>query len=113
MDRSPLTVAELLHHCIYFLRSSPPDLLSCALVARSWLFPAQSHLFHKISITHQNYNLLPESEILLARLEVFPHLVRHIRRLHMDLTMGRDSSAVLSRICDISFTRVGVLYRFV
>ncbi|KAK7012774.1 hypothetical protein R3P38DRAFT_3014053 [Favolaschia claudopus] len=43
--RSPLDVPELLQSTISFLTGSTPDLLACALVARRWVYAAQSILF--------------------------------------------------------------------
>ncbi|KAJ7864127.1 hypothetical protein B0H14DRAFT_2574566 [Mycena olivaceomarginata] len=40
----PLDIQELVDHCISFLWESKPDLIVCALVARSWVNPAQCHL---------------------------------------------------------------------
>ncbi|KAK7017213.1 hypothetical protein R3P38DRAFT_2986016 [Favolaschia claudopus] len=44
LPQNPFNVPELLDLCISCLES-PSDLISCALVARSWVHPAQSSLF--------------------------------------------------------------------
>ncbi|KAK6996399.1 hypothetical protein R3P38DRAFT_2655018 [Favolaschia claudopus] len=45
MSSNPLRIQELLDLCITHLSESPADLLSCSLVARSWVSAAQSELF--------------------------------------------------------------------
>ncbi|KAF7354316.1 hypothetical protein MVEN_01120000 [Mycena venus] len=81
-----------------------PDLRACALVSRSWVDRAQSHIFWKIDIGHLNC-----LEILWERLqrtlETSPHLIRYIRRLRIGLDEQTPLS-VLSRICNFAFTHL-------
>ncbi|KAJ7251738.1 hypothetical protein C8J57DRAFT_1352336 [Mycena rebaudengoi] len=80
---SPLHLQELLDHCIGFLHNSTADLTAAALVARTWVSPAQSHLYYEVvryrrEIRYKHENTWSQ---LLRTLHTSPHLIRHIRRL--------------------------------
>ncbi|KAF8206175.1 hypothetical protein K438DRAFT_463134 [Mycena galopus ATCC 62051] len=76
---SVLNIPELLDHTIDFLSESRADLLSSALVSKSWVPSAQSHLFAKIT--------LPEDTKLMKMLEASPHLGHFIRCLSVSLNI--------------------------
>ncbi|KAF7346984.1 hypothetical protein MVEN_01451200 [Mycena venus] len=82
---NPLHVPELLHNCIHPLRDSPSDLAACALVARSWVYPAQSHLFREV-------------------LRLTPHLIPYVRRLGIDILIHPDD--VFSDVISLPFTHL-------
>ncbi|KAJ7852124.1 hypothetical protein B0H13DRAFT_1904772 [Mycena leptocephala] len=94
---------ELVNHCIYFLRGSMRDLKACALVSPSWVYAAQSFLFREVSVA--DYYNQSSREISWPRfrviLEESSHLIRHIRRLNMEVT-----ATVLLDICDFPFTHL-------
>ncbi|KAJ7114065.1 hypothetical protein C8R44DRAFT_881614 [Mycena epipterygia] len=104
---------ELVDHIIGFLRDSPRDLSTCALVARSWVFVAQSHVFRNASFKSESTPL--ENEYRLARfqetLSTSPHLIRLVRQLHIDLY--EVSTELFVTICNLPFTHleeIRVLY---
>jgi hypothetical protein len=96
-------VQELVNHCIHFLRGSMRDLKACALVSPSWVYAAQSFLFREVSVA--DYYNQSSREISWPRfrviLEESSHLIRHIRRLNMEVT-----ATVLLDICDFPFTHL-------
>ncbi|KAJ6534195.1 hypothetical protein B0H19DRAFT_1185498 [Mycena capillaripes] len=112
MNPNPLTVQELVDHCVDFLRDSNSDLKACALVSRSWVHPAQSHLFRKSSrsMTQTSWARFLET------LEASTHLIPHVRHLHINLHRNRVSIPALSQICSFPFTHIDsvdiVVYRF-
>ncbi|KAJ7107419.1 hypothetical protein C8R44DRAFT_857986 [Mycena epipterygia] len=68
---------ELVEYIIDFLHDSPRDWPACALVARSWIYPTQSHIFQSVRLIWP----LLRNERLWARFEALtnesPHLIRH------------------------------------
>ncbi|KAJ7463038.1 hypothetical protein FB451DRAFT_1562430 [Mycena latifolia] len=97
-----LDVQELVDQCIEFLNDSVPDLKACALVSRSWTSAAQNYIFREVSIKSRS------SEGLWARLQqtllIFPHLIRHIHRLHLH-SHGLSPGAFVA-ICKLRFTHL-------
>ncbi|KAJ7615893.1 hypothetical protein FB45DRAFT_934864 [Roridomyces roridus] len=82
---SPLDVPELLYHCLHPLQHSGADIAACALVSRSWAYPAQALLFADV-IRDENRGFrryIDQWERLIEVLESAPHLVHHIRRLRV------------------------------
>ncbi|KAK7007590.1 hypothetical protein R3P38DRAFT_3211967 [Favolaschia claudopus] len=58
MERhSPLDIPELLDYTMGFLEGSTSALLQCALVARSWVNPAQSRLFRVPHLTNERMSI--------------------------------------------------------
>ncbi|KAK7024690.1 hypothetical protein R3P38DRAFT_3269481 [Favolaschia claudopus] len=89
---SPLDVHELLDHTISFLTPSASDLISCALVARSWLDPAQSHLFRVPHDRTPRYNISHSVATSLCRtLSENPPLARHVREFRLCLPAHVDT----------------------
>ncbi|KAF8169447.1 hypothetical protein K438DRAFT_1855409 [Mycena galopus ATCC 62051] len=86
--------------------------MACALVARSWVDPAQSHLFRAPHNT--NYHISNSLDGLdrpllqfCNTLETSPHLIRHVRDL--SLTHSADCPldyTNLMKICAIPFTHL-------
>ncbi|KAJ7721824.1 hypothetical protein DFH07DRAFT_857408 [Mycena maculata] len=104
---NPLQVQELLDQCIYLMRGSKSDLTACALVARSWVYPAQSLLFQEIDPWHLKRGLGDHRRLWLHILEILrtsPHLIRHIRRLHV-YAHGL-ANETFSEICLFPFTHL-------
>ncbi|KAJ7654044.1 hypothetical protein DFH06DRAFT_1474666 [Mycena polygramma] len=83
-------VQELVDYIIHFLRDSRLDLKTCALVYRTWLYPAQSHLFRKIGVSINRERVLAPENLWPRLLNLSPHLNRHIRQL--DLVIASDGS---------------------
>ncbi|KAJ7662560.1 hypothetical protein DFH06DRAFT_355356 [Mycena polygramma] len=100
---NPLSVQELLDHCICFLRDSPSDLKMCALVSRRWVNGAQSLLFQKILIDTSDRWLK-----LQSTLQSSPHLIRHIQSLIVrPISLSDDA---FSAVCNFAFTDLRHLY---
>ncbi|KAJ7342379.1 hypothetical protein DFH08DRAFT_811471 [Mycena albidolilacea] len=111
MAHDLFTVQELVDAIVYSISDSyavrrQRILSACALVSRSWVYPTQSLLFHEIHF-HQNTPVAkPARWIGLKRtLEISPHLVHHIRRLHLYMGLLEDES-ILSSICNFPFTHL-------
>ncbi|KAJ7141661.1 hypothetical protein C8R43DRAFT_1016960 [Mycena crocata] len=100
---NPLLIPDLLNHCIDYLRDSPPDLAACALVSRSWVFEAQSHLLREVRFIggSQNQNRWARLHDVL---QTSPHLVRHIQRLEFSVHSLLPETCVA--ICNLPFTRL-------
>ncbi|KAJ6453838.1 hypothetical protein C8R47DRAFT_1329245 [Mycena vitilis] len=111
MEPSPLSIEELLEHCISYLRDSPRDLMAC-LWPVLW-FPvfgcSQPSLFSFRSFqappifNNRSTGINGLWTRLLETLDTFPHLVRHVRHLDIRTDTG---SATLSLICGFPFTHV-------
>ncbi|KAJ7912733.1 hypothetical protein B0H13DRAFT_2006338 [Mycena leptocephala] len=101
---TPFTVQELVNRCVDFLGDSTPDLKACALVSRSWVYPAQAHVFREIWIAERDPSESTH-EVLWDRLqetlETSPHLIRHIRRLEIVV-----NGQWLSKLCNFPFTHL-------
>ncbi|KAJ6535888.1 hypothetical protein B0H10DRAFT_2246481 [Mycena sp. CBHHK59/15] len=114
---NPLHIPELVEHCIGLLAENLYGwprrlaLMSCALVARSWVNAAQSALLRAPHIT--NHLLLDEdrSERLLVlfheTLHNFPHLTHHIRDLSLDVIVDcLITQTTLDNVCALPFTHL-------
>ncbi|KAK7028728.1 hypothetical protein R3P38DRAFT_2937941 [Favolaschia claudopus] len=109
MDRqTPLNVPEVLDHCISFVPIPSPDLLACSLVARSWVYAAQSRLFRAPHITKIRF---PYNQDIIWRfhssLVSSPHLVGFVREL--DLGSSFMIPATIKTFCELSFTQLECL----
>ncbi|KAJ7697229.1 hypothetical protein B0H17DRAFT_1130538 [Mycena rosella] len=99
-----LEIQELIDHSIGFLRHSPSDLRICALVSRSWVDIAQSHLFRAVSIKARGTKTDGLWSRLQDTLRASPHLTRHIRQLDVD--GSRLSIEKFSELCNFPFTHL-------
>ncbi|KAK7006334.1 hypothetical protein R3P38DRAFT_3214379 [Favolaschia claudopus] len=102
MSSNPLRIQELLDLCITFLSESPADLLSCSLVARSWVNAAQSELFrtpHLISVRSDR-----AARKFCNALSKSPHLGHHVR----ELSMG-NWPALIQNLDPVTFTHLHTL----
>ncbi|KAK7000527.1 hypothetical protein R3P38DRAFT_3056041, partial [Favolaschia claudopus] len=109
-SKNPLHVQELLDNTINFLSDSPATLLSCSLVARSWVYAAQSNLFRAPHVTTEaffNHRNGVEREFC-AVLTESPHLLRHVRELFIEEDEG-DPDGVIARLCLLPFPRLETL----
>ncbi|KAF7314913.1 NmrA domain-containing protein [Mycena indigotica] len=75
----PLLIPELIDLFFWHIHTSKQDLAHCALVTRAWTYPAQTHLFRLIRFHDAPDAWTP----LLLALADSPHLVQHVRRLHI------------------------------
>ncbi|KAF8209755.1 hypothetical protein K438DRAFT_1959985 [Mycena galopus ATCC 62051] len=102
---NPLNVPELLHRCIHPLRDSTSDLTACALVARAWVYPTQSHLFREV-LRYDPGKGEPHSswKKLVAILQTCPHLIPHVRRLWIDILIHPDD--IFFDIISLPFTHL-------
>ncbi|KAK7014018.1 hypothetical protein R3P38DRAFT_3004481 [Favolaschia claudopus] len=106
---SPLDVHELLDHTIGFLTPSAADLISCALVARSWVDPAQSHLFRVPHDRNFGYNIARSIAVSLCQtLSEQPPLARHVREFRLCLPLHVDT-ALPELLQGIQFTNLRTL----
>ncbi|KAK6981131.1 hypothetical protein R3P38DRAFT_3376316 [Favolaschia claudopus] len=96
MSPTPFDTQELVDQILEFLAHSPPDLVSCALVARSWVYASQCRLFRHIAIHEYGSHLMhsfgdqgldPVYQPPLFEVghhlvfHDFPHLLNHVRAL--------------------------------
>ncbi|KAJ7662557.1 hypothetical protein DFH06DRAFT_1396626 [Mycena polygramma] len=102
--QSPFAVQDLVDYLMDFLCHSKADLKTCALVCRSWLYPAQSHLFRRISIIL--HSELGDMDVWPRLLYASPHLHRHIRQLELCFRTAQGSAARVSEVCDFPFTHL-------
>ncbi|KAK6966517.1 hypothetical protein R3P38DRAFT_2672861 [Favolaschia claudopus] len=110
MERNPLYIQELLDRCIDFLAESTPSLLACALVARSWVYTAQSRIFRAPHVTlledhpsrEEDARLLDFQNTLIA----FPHLVRHVHELCLSHSLHNTT---VEKLCNIPFSHLETL----
>ncbi|KAK7014356.1 hypothetical protein R3P38DRAFT_2638705 [Favolaschia claudopus] len=109
MKQNPLNVPELLDHAIGFLGGSAPDLAACALVARPWVDAAQRTLLRTPHVTNHGVNLHDAVALRFHNtLTSYPHLVRHIRELCLQLLDERPllTSTTLELLCHHSYTHL-------
>ncbi|KAK7018219.1 hypothetical protein R3P38DRAFT_3558236 [Favolaschia claudopus] len=106
--RNPLDVEKLLHLSLDFLELSPSDLCSCALVAHSWVQPAQSRLFRSPRTTNP-YFLLASSNVISLHETLLcePRLIPLVREL--DIRYPYIAQHALDSICRLGFTHVTTL----
>lgn len=102
MSELPSQLAqELLHSIISFLSDSPADWPACALVSRSWVYPAQSHIFRRLSLKSvEDKHRLAQ---FLVTMEISPHLLRHVHQLHLGYHVSTET---FLRVCNFSFTHL-------
>ncbi|KAJ6449402.1 hypothetical protein C8R47DRAFT_1330026 [Mycena vitilis] len=103
--RSVFEVQELVDYILFFLRDSRSNMKTCALVCRSWVYPARSHLFREITVfvVSNLEDLLTQWPRVLAE---SPHLTCHIRGLHVVLSMDQSNAPGVSGICNFPFTHL-------
>ncbi|KAK7046369.1 hypothetical protein R3P38DRAFT_3257736 [Favolaschia claudopus] len=106
-SRNPLQIQELLDLCIGSL-STTTDLLSCALVARSWVDPAQSRLFRVPHETKGSFSYADGVALQFCNvLTDSPHLLHHVRELYIDEAELEPS--VIDRLCNVPFPNLDTL----
>ncbi|KAK6980678.1 hypothetical protein R3P38DRAFT_466806 [Favolaschia claudopus] len=105
MSSNPFRIQELLDLCITFVSESPRNLLSCSLVARSWVNAAQSELFRIANLSvrpdrvaHKFCNALSGS----------PHLAHHVRELRMG-----NLPALIQNLDHLPFTHLHTLRLYI
>ncbi|KAJ7096817.1 hypothetical protein C8R44DRAFT_812322 [Mycena epipterygia] len=96
---------ELINHIITFLHDSPADWPAIALVCRSWVDPAQSHIFRRLPLYSPRRD---ENQRRWARFHATsinsPRLIRHVRQL--DVTSFYVSAETFHAICNFPFTHL-------
>ncbi|KAF7344857.1 hypothetical protein MVEN_01647400 [Mycena venus] len=102
----PLDISELLDHSISFLSESTSDLKACALVARSWVRPAQAYLFKAPKIMYSRDGTTPAVawQRFYDAVHHSPHLLSYIRQL--DLQVGDIYYETCVKICDLPFSHL-------
>ncbi|KAK7030141.1 hypothetical protein R3P38DRAFT_2933373 [Favolaschia claudopus] len=105
---SPLDVQELVDLCIDHLFDDPESLISCSLVAHSWVQSAQAKLFCAPHLT--NYRVISSDCIALKLhrvLNTSPHLLRHVRS--MLLVENRLHYTTDAKLSQLGFSRLDTL----
>ncbi|KAK7005876.1 hypothetical protein R3P38DRAFT_3367287 [Favolaschia claudopus] len=103
---SPLSIQELLDRSIDFLSASHVDLRSCSLVAHSWVHTAQSHLFRSPQLTAARPGAAATQLALSAVLTSSPHLIHHVRHLHVPFQISWLSPLTFDKLCSIEYTHL-------
>ncbi|KAJ7507063.1 hypothetical protein B0H11DRAFT_1903059 [Mycena galericulata] len=97
---------ELVDYIVDYLHDSPRDWPACALVARSWVYPTQSHIFRSVRLVSTRQR----NEHLWARFEALtkasPHLIRHVRYLYGHGKHERLHTDTIFDICTFPFTHL-------
>ncbi|KAK7052764.1 hypothetical protein R3P38DRAFT_3255848 [Favolaschia claudopus] len=115
MIQNPLLVQELLERCISFisdlddlsLRGQTSALLSCALVSRSWVHPAQANLLCAPHLTNPTTRAPGPSLLrLLSTLDSFPYLIPHVRLLALDVVFSAMQSRTSQTVEHLPFTNL-------
>ena len=88
---------ELLAKIIGHLSPHAPSLRNCSLVAKSWLYPSQSHLFHSVNV--QGLYALRSWQTIISPANT--ELLQHVRSLHCTITYLSNSP--LSRANCVEF----------
>ncbi|KAJ7713433.1 hypothetical protein B0H16DRAFT_543570 [Mycena metata] len=105
---------ELVAECIEHLHESLPDLVSCALVTRAWVYPAQVHLFRALTILGKAFSRPPFGMKFLrlphlrTLMKDSPHLIPHIRRL--TIWLSNEDLATLAEMANFPFTHLEYLH---
>ncbi|KAK6974130.1 hypothetical protein R3P38DRAFT_3134144 [Favolaschia claudopus] len=116
MKESPLNIPELLDLCMRSLAGSTPDLLNCALVARSWVVPAQKQIFYSPRATNGRiYTTESVSVGLNEALCSNPRLVTYVGAIDLcvgDL-LGFTKLATFAKLCAHDFTQLRSLVLYI
>ncbi|KAJ7061608.1 hypothetical protein C8F01DRAFT_1137867 [Mycena amicta] len=92
-ELSPLVLPELLDLCLWHIHTSRSDLARCALVARSWLYPAQAHLFRLIDFPLKGGESPSAAwSSRIQALSASPNLLLHVRRVRITAAPGWRTS---------------------
>ncbi|KAJ7218630.1 hypothetical protein GGX14DRAFT_595429 [Mycena pura] len=107
--QSPFDTQELVDCIIWHIDHAPgqskQDLLTCALVARLWTYPAQSCIFRQL--LWGRIDLTYRWPLLRRALRSAPYLVQHIRRLSIfRRTQSTNLSDSFSDMCTFPFTHL-------
>ncbi|KAK7052755.1 hypothetical protein R3P38DRAFT_3255841 [Favolaschia claudopus] len=110
---SPLEIQELLDICIGLLDGCTADLLACALVARSWVNPAQASLF-RIPIPLRPVTDFfpfsdPQASKFIDSLRSSPSLIRHVQELELnvgDSVIHAVQAQTFEDLCTVQFTHL-------
>ncbi|KAK7000536.1 hypothetical protein R3P38DRAFT_3218645 [Favolaschia claudopus] len=111
MPQNPLNVQELREHCIGFLAGSPESLMSCALVARSWVNVAQANLFRAPLLV--NWRILddaPTATRFYDAVNSAPHLARYVRAIGIQLLPHQHRASSGSIAFNLSAPRPSLSY---
>ncbi|KAK7046592.1 hypothetical protein R3P38DRAFT_3175868 [Favolaschia claudopus] len=109
--QNPLQIQELIDLCITFLCGprSWQDLLSCALVARSWVAPAQASLFHTPHVTNHRFMKIDRLALLFCEtITAYPFLASYVRELNI-VEYFYLQRAAIGKICSTTFPRLECL----
>ncbi|KAK7038340.1 hypothetical protein R3P38DRAFT_2905705 [Favolaschia claudopus] len=99
MTANPLDIQEILDETIGLLAREPSTLLACALVARSWVDTAQSHLFRAPAKTKPKFPFEESLALLFDQaLTNNTRLIHHVREL--SFAVGTRSTVIADEILD-------------
>ncbi|KAJ7061585.1 hypothetical protein C8F01DRAFT_1137812 [Mycena amicta] len=92
-ELSPLVLPELLDLCLWHIHTSRSDLAQCTLVARSWLYPAQAHLFRLLHFPLKGGESPSAAwSSRIQALSASPNLLLHVRRVRITAAPGWRTS---------------------
>ncbi|KAF8178969.1 hypothetical protein K438DRAFT_1769108 [Mycena galopus ATCC 62051] len=95
--RSPFLIQELVDSIIECLSQSSADLHSCALVSKSWVTKAQSHIFWTVSFsTNDGVEKYERCLMGLQKLQTYPHLSRFVRHIIISVVNSHRLAPVSS-----------------
>ncbi|KAK6995935.1 hypothetical protein R3P38DRAFT_3073485 [Favolaschia claudopus] len=120
MLKNALEIPELLDLSIQFLIGSTSDLLSCSLVARSWVEPAQQRLFsaphrtnRKLTATEGVIDADAESIRFDRSMRSNPRLATYVRELRLSVADDHFTPytqySTLQRMCAHNFQNLEIL----
>ncbi|KAJ7118371.1 hypothetical protein C8R44DRAFT_878965 [Mycena epipterygia] len=107
MGRREHLAPELVDHIIGFLSNygDIDDLLACSLVSRSWVYPAQSHIFREINCMSMLGSLDKHRWTRFQQTtKNSPHVIRHVRQLHVYASSLHTET--FGVICTFPFTHL-------
>ncbi|KAJ7203754.1 hypothetical protein GGX14DRAFT_398515 [Mycena pura] len=109
LKQSPFDTQELVESIIWHIDHAPgqskQDLLTCALVAGLWTYPAQSRIFRRLVWLANDLSL--RWPLLRRALGSAPYLVQHIRRLRIfSGEMPTNFLDLFSDMCTFPFTHL-------
>ncbi|KAJ6555971.1 hypothetical protein B0H19DRAFT_1376909 [Mycena capillaripes] len=105
MPAPGLPIQELWEIIIDFFHESPMDLKSISLACRSFVYPAQSHIFRAISVPANHGHGHKQAKRLCAVMNSSPHINGYVQYL----SLGTCQAEILIPLARIRWSRVHTL----
>ncbi|KAJ7182425.1 hypothetical protein C8R43DRAFT_1144428 [Mycena crocata] len=92
-----LLIQELVEYCVDFLQDSTADLRTCAVLSRSWVRAAQSHLFSEVCLARNREGSPCQLRCgqFLQIVHTSPHILGYISSLRVNLESLSDNTFLL------------------